>query len=186
MRRTHDDIEDELLMLMCQDGEQEALAVLVSRWQPRLRTFAWRLTGAHDAAQDVVQESWMAIVRGLNGLDDPASFRTWAYRIVRNKAADWIRRRGTQWDVQAKLADRPARFDADGGDGVIDKDDSRRLRRAMEGLSIEQRAILSLHYLDGMSLKEIGETLGIPEGTVKSRLFHARKQLRGVLERVGP
>lgn len=93
MDRTHEDIHDELLVLQCQNGDADALKALVARYHPRLGRLAWRLTAERDAVRDIVQESWLAIVRGINRLDDPARFRAWAGRIVRNKCADWTRRK---------------------------------------------------------------------------------------------
>src|SRR5512145_1583590 len=93
MQRSPDDIQDELLVLRCQGGESEALHKLVSRWHPRLRRLAERRTADPEAAKDLVQDAWLAIVRGLRRLDDPSRFRVWAYRIVTNKCADWVRRR---------------------------------------------------------------------------------------------
>ena len=92
MEKSPDAIYDELLVLRCQDGEEAALGDLVNRWQSRLLRFALQITDRRDAAADVVQESWLAIVRGIHKLDDPASFPKWAYRIVRNKSVDWTRR----------------------------------------------------------------------------------------------
>lgn len=186
MRRTQDDIQDELSVLRCQDGDADALSALIARWQPKLTGFAWRLTGEREAARDVVQDAWMAIVRGLNRLDDPARFRAWAYRIVRNKCADWTRRRGLE-----RTVDRERRTSAVFEDSTEvpvaisdDRDETTRLRQALERLPSEQRAVLWLHYLNGMSVTEIALTMEVPTGTVKSRLHHARNRLREVLERI--
>lgn len=186
MRRTLEDIQDELLILRCQDGERDALSELVTRWQPKLRAFAWRLTGEREAASDVVQDGWIAIVRGLKRLDDPACFRTWAYRIVRNKCADWTRRRIVQRSADKVLNERKPQNRSDSTSATEQDEELFRIRGALDGLTPEQKAVLSLYYLDGMSLQTIAETLGIPQGTVKSRLFHARNQLRDVLERIEP
>ena len=105
MTRTHEDIQDELLVLQCQEGDGDALKALIARWQPRLARLAWRLTGESEAARDVVQDAWLAIVRGLKRLDDPARFRWWAYRIVTNKCADWIRRRSVRRIAAQELRD---------------------------------------------------------------------------------
>jgi len=183
MHRTLDDIQDELLVLRCQDGDAEALSALIARWQPRLGGFAWRLTGEREAARDVVQESWLSIVRGLGRLDDPACFRTWAYRIVRNKCSDWIRRRTLRRTADETLVASSADAISD-STALEERDEIAQLRDGLGQLTSEQRAVLSLHYLDGMSIQAIAETLGVPAGTVKSRLFHARKQLKDVLERV--
>ena len=184
MSRTHEDIQDELLVLQCQEGDGEAMKVLIARWHPRLGRLAWRLTGDRDAAQDIVQDAWLAIVRGLRRLDDPAQFRSWAYRIVTNKCADWTRRRIVQRSAAEELRAAAASdsgsssSDAESTDAVI------RIRDALAKLPSEQRAVLSLHYLDGMGVAEIARTLDVPEGTVKSRLYHARSRLKQVLERM--
>ena len=78
MGRTHEDIRDELLVLHCQAGDAEALKTLIVRWQPRLVRLAWRITADPEAARDIVQDAWLAIIRGLQRLDDPALFRSWA------------------------------------------------------------------------------------------------------------
>ena len=183
MSRTHGDIQDELLVLQCQEGDEEALKTLIARWQPRLAGLAWRLTGEREVARDVVQDAWVAIVRGLRRLDDPATFSTWAYRIVRNRCADWTRRRVVRRraDRDMREAASPAGDSNERGDAA---DDVALLRGAMAELPDEQRAILSLHYLDGMSVSQIAAVLSVPPGTVKSRLFHARNRLKQVLERV--
>ena len=182
MSRTHDDIQDELLVLQCQEGDDEALKALIARWQPRLAGLAWRLTGEREAACDIVQDAWLAIVRGLRRLDDPARFASWAYRIVSNRCADWTRRRVVQRRADRQMHDAAASAgESNAGDSA---DDVARLRAAMVALPDDQRAILSLHYLDGMGVRQIAGALGVPPGTVKSRLFHARNRLKQVLERV--
>jgi len=184
VNRTHEDIADELLVLRCQDGDAEALKALIARWQPRLMRFAWRLTAEREAASDAVQDAWLAIVRGLRRLDDPARFRTWAYRIVRNRCVDFLRRRAVRRSKPQEPGDQAPRLDekflknADPG-GEVDA-----LRAALRMLSDDDRAVLVLRYLDGMGVAEIARVLDVPAGTVKSRLHHARNRLKQVLERV--
>ena len=196
MTRTPDDILDELLVLRCQDGDARAFEVLVTRWQQPLRRHAWRLTGCPDAASDVVQEAWLAIVRGLRRLDDPARFRPWALRIVTNKCADWTRRQQRQRRVMRSVATENGAAGAPsfaqrrvGEEPVADETDGteiRRLRQALRELPRDRRAILSMLYLDGLSTRQIAQSLSLPVGTVKSRLYHARSQLRNLLERKRP
>lgn len=85
-------ILDELLVLRSQDGDVAAFENLARSWQPRLLRLARRLTQSPEAGE-VVQEAWLAIVRGLPRLADPARFGTWAFRIVAHKSTDWIRLR---------------------------------------------------------------------------------------------
>ena len=181
--RTPEDIHDEWVVLRCQEGDAAALGELVERWQPRLLRHALRLTGTADGAADVVQAAWLAIIRGLGKLNDAACFRRWAYRIVGFKAADWIRGRQRDRALAGTLA-------AEGGDpGKTDdeaqnkQDDIAVLRAAMKQLSPEQKTILSMFYLEEMSLAEIAHVLAVPLGTVKSRLHYGRLALKEILER---
>ena len=181
MHRTPEDIADELLVLKCQAGDDGALKALVLRWQPRLVRLAWRLTGHGEAARDLTQDAWLAIVRGIRGLDDAARFRTWACRIVANKCADWIRRRGVQRaavnDLRQSTPHSSTKADAEATKQV-------QLSAALRQLPAEQRVVLALHYLDGFGISEIAEVLDLLPGTVKSRLHHARRSLKEVIERI--
>ncbi len=186
MRRSPEDIQDELLVLRCQGGEREALDALVSRWHPRLRRLANRLTGDGDAASDLAQDAWVAIVCGLRRLDDPTRFRIWAYRIVTNKCKDWIRRRYVRRDAIRNLQGAATvRSDESGPPTSDDANEVSRLYFALRNLPDEQRAVLSLHYLDGLGVSEIAAVFDLPAGTIKSRLYNARVRLRTALQEKG-
>lgn len=180
--RRREQVLDELLVLECQNGNRASLELLVDRWQPRLLRLARRLTQS-DEAGEAVQEAWLAIVRGLGRLDDPARFGTWASRIVVFKCADWVRKRQRARRLTRRVAGEPqaampeAGVDRPGAGGEVAV-----LRAALRRLPPSHRAILEMHYLDELPLAQIATVLGIPAGTVKSRLFHARKRLRASLE----
>ena len=177
--KTPDDTLDQLLVLQCQQGDEAALAELVCRWQPKLARHAYRLTENHEAISDIVQETWLAVVRGLRKLDDPACFRPWAYRIVTNKCADWIRRQQQLRKTQSSLAN-----EAPSNEPSSDNSDEiALLQQELKLLPQEKRTILTMFYLEEMPINEIAQAMNIPEGTVKSRLFHARKLLQSKLER---
>lgn len=186
MGRTNEDIQDELLVLECKTGDAEALRRLIERWQPRLARLARHLAPDRDGARDVVQEAWLAIVRGIGRLDDPARFRSWAYRITANKCADAIRRRSAQRSATDTLRNTSPRETVTAESETGPPPEAARLQAALRRLPAEQRAMLSLRYLDGMGMTEIAQVFEVPVGTVKSRLFHAREQLRDVLEREEP
>lgn len=188
MQRTAAEIYDEWLVIRSQSGDEAALRELVSRWHTRLHLHARRLVDQAHAADDVVQEAWLAIVRGLRRLNDPARFGPWAYRIVTNKCSDWVRRqacgrtRGQSHDGEAHTVA------ADDGlaaarDATDHDDELYALRKAMRELAPTHRAALALHYLDGLSIAEIAMAMNVPPGTVKSRLHHARERLRAIVER---
>lgn len=168
-------ILDELLVLGCQQGRTRAFELLVERWQAPLWRHAYRLTGAEDVAWDVLQESWMAVTRGITRLGDPAAFRRWAYTIVSRKAADWRRRRP---DREAPLTEEPATSPDSGSNGA-----AAALADALARLSGERRALIHLRYVEGFEVREMAEILDIPEGTVKSRLHSTRQQIQEIMER---
>jgi RNA polymerase sigma factor (sigma-70 family) len=181
--RTPDEIHDEWLVLRCQEGDAAALGELVERWQPRLLRHAWRLTGTADGAADVVQAAWLAIIRGLGKLNDAACFRRWAYRIVGFKAADWIRGRQRDRALTDNLASEMDDQRNTDDPSPDEQDEIAVLRAAMKQLSPEQQTILSMFYLEDMSLVEIAQALAVPLGTVKSRLHYGRLALKQILER---
>jgi DNA-directed RNA polymerase specialized sigma24 family protein len=107
-QRTTDEIYDQWLVLRAQDGDAPALGELVDRWHARLLRHARRLTDSHDGTGDVTQLAWVAIISDLHRLSDPACFRRWAYRIVGNKAADWVRGRRRDRVRTTSLSGEPA------------------------------------------------------------------------------
>lgn len=179
MAQTPDRILDELLVIGCQRGDLRAFEQLVARWYDRLKQHAWHLTGDADASSEIVQDAWVEIVRTIRRLREPTSFRGWAFRIVRNKSADWMRRRSRQRTLKSDLERRH-------DDHVDDSEPDGRgndIQSVLQELPEVSRQILSLKYLDNLSTREIAEALGIPVGTVKSRLFHARERLTQRIER---
>ena len=174
-----DGLNDELLVLRCQEGDAEAFQALVGRWQQRLWRHAWRLTGDESAAWDALQEAWIGISRGLGRLEDATAFPAWAYQIVGNKCRDSVRRerrRREAADIYSEAMQREEQ------EGAAAQQQHNSLKEAVEQLSGPDRAILSLRYEEQFDMAEIAAILGIPEGTVKSRLFHARTRLRKHLE----
>ena len=164
---------DEYLVVECQLGNSDAFNALVRRWQGQFVLRAQTFTRDREAALEVAQESWLGIIRGLRRLRDPGQFRSWAMRIVANKSRDWIRRERARRGVaeEARLVEPQETARSVG-----------QVRDGLAALEPSQRALLSSHYFENHSLAEIASELGIPIGTVKSRLSTARNQLRLRLE----
>lgn len=175
--RTPSGVLDEYLVLRSQSGDAEAFRGLVERWHTRLLGHAFRFTGDAEAARDITQDCWLAIVRGISTLQDPTRFRPWAYRIVANKSRDWVRRE----QARRRAADVVGAAKRESGAACV-RDAVARIREGIARLDGEQRLILTWFYLEEMSVREIADALSIPVGTVKSRLFHARSALRACLE----
>jgi len=174
-----DVVYDQWLVLRCQDGDAKAFSELFQRWSPRLRRHARRLLDTADDANDATQDAWLSITGGLTRLNDPALFRRWAYRIVTRRCADKIRKNQRTRRSEAPAA-KPET--APTSDPLIEYDEIDRLRAAIRSLPADRRIVLSLLYVDALTVAEIASALEIPTGTVKSRLRLARQELRRILE----
>ncbi len=162
---------DELLILRCKDGDRRAFAVLVKRWQPKIIRHAYRMTGETAVAKDVAQETWIAVVKGLPNLRDVAAFKGWIYRIASNKCITWVRGQQKQ-----RRTIEGIEIESEGSEYEDDKLGI--LKLELKKLPLNQQTILSLFYLENQSMRDISETLDIPIGTVKSRLYHSREHLK--------
>jgi RNA polymerase sigma factor (sigma-70 family) len=183
--RTPEDIHDEWLVLRCQEGNAAALSELVAKWQPRILRHAMRLTANREAAADVTQAVWLAIIRGIDQLHDPACFRRWAYRIVAFKSADWIRNRQQDRAFAGPIVTEPTDYRPT-GTAPSNENDIAAIRLAMMRLTPDQKSILSMFYLEDMPLVEIAEAMSLPLGTIKSRLHYARQALKDTVTRSKP
>jgi len=178
-------VYDEYLVVSAQlgdkTGDKAALTRLAENWQKRLLAHAYRLTGDPELALDVVQDGWADIVRGLPGLKEPSVFPAWAYKIISRRAADAIKRAQRKRKTEAAYAQEPGKPDMSVRHMEIGADASP-LHRAIAALPAKQRAVIGLYYLEEFSITEISVALSVPAGTVKTRLMHARKKLRAILE----
>ena len=170
MTKASEQIIDEILVLDCQAGRAKAMEILVSRWHKRLWQHAYRLVGDTDAAWDITQQSWLAIIKGLRRLHEPAHFKAWAYRITTSKAVDWIRkdRRRKRVSIEA-IQDHQPKSVRDAG-----------VRELLAKLDVKKQVVVSLYYFEELSVTEISTALKIPKGTVRSRLHNAREELRAL------
>ena len=185
MKRTAETILDELLVLRAQSGDRNSLETLVTRHQARLLRLALLRVADADAAGEIVQETWISVVKGIGRLSDPAKFPAWVDQMVRFKSVDWLRRKAVQRkrseSIDPQESNLPVR---DSAESDMQQREMRldAVRVALKRLPDSQRQLLSLLYLEGKSVHEIATMLEIAAGTVKSRLFHARAALRTVIE----
>jgi RNA polymerase sigma-70 factor, ECF subfamily len=171
---------NDLLVVRCQNGDPAAFELLVLAWQERLWRHARRLTGDEEAAYDILQEAWLVIGRGIRGLRDPAAFSGWAYRIVSNKCGDWIRLERRRHKQQESYIQAWA-VGINQSSGAEDKRHAS-LRQALARLPKTDLALLALKYDEALDTSQIAEALGIPEGTVRSRLYYLRNRIRTMME----
>jgi len=177
LRRGLEQALDDYLVLLAQGGSREAFDRLVARWTPKLLAFAARALGATEVAKDVVQDTWESAVRGLSRLDDPARFRPWIYAIAARKCADALRGKYRT----ARIAESAEAMSPEAANAEGENNDRLDVAAAMKRLPPEQRVAVSLFFGEELSVAEIAAITGAPEGTVKSRLFAARKALRDTL-----
>jgi RNA polymerase sigma-70 factor (ECF subfamily) len=175
-------IVEELLVVEARAGDRRAFEALVRAFHPRLLRLASSLVGP-GAAADVVQEAWLGVYRGIARLQDPERFRPWVFQVVANKCRDWVRRRRRERDGMERFRAEPVATTAPAEPTDAPAWGRRALRAAIAELPEEHRAALELYYLEELSVGDIARTLGIAPGTVKSRLFHARRKCRTALER---
>ena len=178
MERDRGRILDAYLVASARLGDRDALGILARRWNGKLLAHAWRLLRDHEGAKDAVQESWAEMLRGLSRLRDDGAFAAWAYRIVSRRCARQIGRRQSERRLAEEVAAAPAEDDLVEPSSL----DVDAVRRAIKTLPPEQQAAIALFYLEDMSVAEVAVALDVPAGTVKTRLMHARRKLRGALE----
>lgn len=164
------------LVLAAQQGSREAFAQLVRLHQPRALAVARAITLTREDAEDAVQEAFLHAYRALDRFRPDQPFGAWLGRIVANAALDIGRRRKVRdADQLPETLANPFRDPAE-----VDEL-RRRLQAALARLTERQRGVLVLHDIEGFTHAEIGGMLGIPEGTARSDLHHARMALRRML-----
>ena len=166
---------DQLLVIEVQRGDSRAAARLFQRWNPRLLRAARRYCGDVQSVGDLVQDCWLAIWKGLHSLRDPARFRSYIFAVLHRRGSDHLRKvvRDRSRVTDSAEASEPS-MPAMQSDRVA-------LSQAFGKLPPEQRLAAHLHFAEGLTLAEIADVQQIPEGTAKSRLFHARRKLKAAL-----
>jgi RNA polymerase sigma-70 factor (ECF subfamily) len=170
---------EQALVIAAQRGDAEAFAALVRLHQRRAYAVARAIVLSHEDAEDAVQEGFLHAYKALHRFLPDQAFGAWLNRIVANAALDITRRR------KVRDADSLAETLASPFSDPAESDElRRRLGRALETLGDRQRSVLVLHDVEGFKHAEIGRMLGIPEGTARSDLHHARARMRQALSGV--
>jgi RNA polymerase sigma-70 factor, ECF subfamily len=170
----------EWLALRCQAGDADALADLIAVMERPLLYYATSVTGNQDTALDVLQDVWIKVLRGIRKLKDPGSLKPWLYAITHGVAVDRVRRnykrdKAEQTQIDDSLnAEEPS----------FDNDDAAAIHDALARLGVKHREVLVLHFLQDLSILEIADVVGCSEGTIKSRIHYAKRQMKQILEGV--
>jgi RNA polymerase sigma-70 factor, ECF subfamily len=182
--------DDAGFVAQCRQGDTEAFTQLVRRHQKKMLNIAFRMIGDYDEACDVVQESFLSAFRAIGKFRGEARFSTWLCGIVLNHSRSHIQQRGARTRHEGVSLDDPFRFENGNlyrrhfseAETVVERIEKQELeakiQESISSLDGEQREVLVLRDIQGFSYEEIGETLKLPQGTVRSRLFRARNTLK--------
>ena len=169
---------DRTLVEQAQRGDREAYEALARASARRLYLAAHRIVRDADRADDAAQQALVAIWRELPSLRDPDAFEAWTYRLVVRFCLQESRR-------SKRTGVREIRIDESvpvGSNAYADADLRDQLERALQTLSVEHRTVVVLHHYSGLSLVDIAGIVGVPYGTVRSRLHHATEALRAAID----
>lgn len=180
IERSSQQIRDELLVIRCRRRDLAAWDELVSLWNDRLLYFVRRLIDHEQDAANVLQEVWLSAFRGIGALKQDSRLAPWLYTVARRSAMNHYRGRFAQSDAFAADV-----IDADDlankNDVQLDLENAELVHFGLGKLELHHREILTLYFLDDLTIGEIAAVLEVPSGTVKSRLSKARRELRRVL-----
>ena len=184
------------LIEACKEGDQTAFNLLVWRWEKPLFNFTYKYVGDAHLAQDLVQETFIRVLRSIHGYEHRAAFSTWLYRIAINLCKDHFRKKrppmvslhdyyttssGDRVYVQDRVADEGARSD----EALAASRRQELVRRLLAGLPDRQRIVILMKEYQGLTFREIAEILEVPEGTVKARLYNGLRAMRKQIEASG-
>lgn len=182
--------DEKLLISRSKAGDIEAFEELIEAYQKKIFSFAYRIIGNYEDAADMAQEALIRIYKSIGGFKEQSSFSTWIYRITTNVCLDEIRRRKSKkeysLDEEVQMDDgqlkRQVMSDDPGPEEVFEKEELRSIvKNAIDKLPEEQKVVITLRDIQGLSYDEIAEVLDCPGGTVKSRISRARQALKKVL-----
>jgi len=185
---------DESLMADFRQGDARAFEVLMGRHRRGILNFLYRSVNNHSRAEELLQEVFLRVIRAKGRYQQTARFSTWLYTIARNLCVDESRRakfrrhlsldaprRGRDGDQRESMLDGTAAEQVSVDDQAMGPTIQSRLKVAIDGLPEDQREVFLMRQLGGLSFKQIGEVVGAPENTVKSRMRYALEKLRGDL-----
>jgi RNA polymerase sigma-70 factor (ECF subfamily) len=161
-------------------GSPEAWEALFQRYQLPLYAYVFEVIRSEQAALDVVQETFISAARNLASLRDDARFGSWMFSIAHRKCVDRWRKSGRE--EPQEVADSLPDEEGDPSELLIRREQETEFMNLIEQLPPAQRSVLLLHFMEDFSLEEIAGITGAPPGTVKSRMHHAKRALRKLME----
>src|SRR6201987_1828252 len=183
--------EDQELVARTQSGEASAFDQLVIKYTPRLYGLVYNMTSNHEDTNDLLQDIFAKAYKAIRGFRGKSSFYTWVHSIAVNMTLNFLKKRGRRFqlsldDVDASIQNDKEFMEATATSSPVREADlselQRRLNEAMMKLSDDHRAVATMFHIQGMPHAEIRKILRVSEGTVRSRLFYANRQLQNYLD----
>ncbi|CAN5510588.1 RNA polymerase sigma factor RpoE [soil metagenome] len=183
--------EDQPLVARAQSGDAAAFDDLVVKYTPRLYGLIYNMTSNHEDTNDMLQDVFAKAYKAIKGFRGKSSFYTWIHTIAVNMTLNFLKKRGRRYhlsldDVDASIQNDKEFIELTSTSSPVREADlselQRRLNEAMMKLSDEHRAVVTMFHIQGMPHAEISKILGVSEGTVRSRLFYANRQLQNYLD----
>jgi len=178
------------LVGLAKAGRTEAVEQLVDQYAARLYGLLYRMTGSAADAEDLLQDTYIKMLRGLAAYNEAGRFESWLFSIAANQARDWFRRHNrapvatvaaTQAATQEDLEAAAGSTEAEGEHRLIQMEQEDQLQRALAELSPAERQVVTLRFFSDLSFKEIAQVLQVPLGTALARAHRAIKHLRAKL-----
>ena len=177
-----EDFDERALIERCRTGDDTAFGELVDRYKDLVYGLVYRLTSDRSQVDDLAQDVFLKVHRGLPYFRGEARLSTWIYRIVQNVCFQARPRRMPQISLDEHDPDRPRREPGSVDGAFADLELRDRLEKAIARLPDQYRVLIAAHYLQGLQYEALAESLNIPLGTVKTHLHRAKRRLRELLE----
>jgi len=182
---------DQVLVTQTKDGDITAFDKLVVRYSPRLYGLIYNMTSNHEDTNDLLQDVFSKAFRSIQGFRQQSAFYTWIHSIAINMTINFLKKRNRRRGISLNDVDANIENDPDFIDVTKSSDPRRetslselqkKLNESLQKLSHDHRAVVTMFDIQGMPHSEIAKVLGTSEGTVRSRLFYAHRQLQTYLE----
>jgi RNA polymerase sigma factor (sigma-70 family) len=183
--------DDQQLVARAQSGDAGAFDQLVVKYTPRLYGLVYNMTSNHEDTNDLLQDVFAKAYKAVRGFRGKSSFYTWIHSIAVNMTLNFLKKRSRRFqlsldDVEASIQNDKEFLEATASSSPVREADlselQKRLNEAMMKLSDEHRAVVTMFHIQGMPHAEISKILRVSEGTVRSRLFYANRQLQNYLD----
>jgi len=169
-----DRASDAILVLRLQRRDELAFRELVNRWEPRLYYYLRRIIEDENAVWDILQETWLSVFQGIRKLKDPLRFPAWLYQISHNKAVGFLRKENKYTQM---TNEQMAKYCENNTAISVVEEQAELVHELLGKLKLSHREVLTLYFLEGFSMREMAQIIGVSEGTVKSRLYYAKNKL---------